>query len=288
MKQLFVVLLATGALSAAVEDGAALFSPKAVAAANKKLADVRQSTGKEILILTTNDLGGKRISEFTRNTAMTRKLNGMVVVISTQPRMLEIIPGRKTGMIFNRDKVQKTLDIFKKDLRKNPDGALADAVQFIYETFKNANSALIMPDSHTLQQPAANRSQSSSGGWLKWVIIIGVVLLIVRLIGYFMSRNANQGAAGATPGAPGGFGGGGFFPSLMGGIFGAMAGHWIYDKFFSDHDDRSYHANDTRNDDTWRGDDNGDTGSGSGSDWGNDGGGDSGGGGGDSGGGGDW
>lgn len=287
MKRLFVALLTTGALSAAVEDGAALFSPKAVAAANKKLADVKQSTGKEIIILTTNDLGGKRITEYARNIAMARKLNGMIVVISTQPRLLEIIPGRKTGMIFNRDKIQKTLEIFKKDLRKNADAALTGAVQFIYETFKNANSALIMPDSHTVQQPAVNRSDSGSFGWLKWVIIIGVVLLIVRLIGYFMSRNANQGAAGATPGAPGGFGGGGFFPSLMGGIFGAMAGHWIYDRFFSDHNDHSNHSNDSGSDNSgWRGDDNGDMGSGSGGDWGGDGGGDSGGG--DSGGGGDW
>ena len=284
MKKLWIALLATGAISAAIEDGATLFSPKAVAAANKKLADVKQSTGKEILIITTNDLGGKRISEYARNTAMSRKLNGMVIVISTQPRMLEIVPGRKTGIIFNRDKVQKTLDILKKDLRKNPDGALADAVQLIYDTFRDANSALVVPDSHTVQQPAAQRQESSSGGWLKWVIIIGVVLLIVRLISYFMSRNANPGAAGATPGTPGTFGGGGFFPSLMGGIFGAMAGHWIYDKFFSDHNDYSSHANDTRNDDTWRGDDNGDMGSGSGGDWGGDGGS----GGGDSGGGGDW
>ncbi len=287
MKRLIVALLATGALSAAVEDGAALFSAAAVAKANKQLADVRQSTGKEVLFITTNDLGGKRISEYGRDIAMARKLNGMIIVISTQPRMLEIIPGRKTGMVFNRDKVQKTIEILKKDLRKNPNGALADSVQFIYETFKNANSALIIADSHTVQQGAVNRSESPSFGWFKWVIIIGVVLLIVRLIGYFMNRNASPASPGTTPGATGGFGGGGFFPSLMGGIFGAMAGHWIYDKFFSDHEDRSYHANDSRSDDTWRGDDNGDTTSGSGSDWGNDGGGDSGGSG-DSGGGGDW
>lgn len=284
MKKTIAALMLTGTLYAAVEDGATLFSAKAITSADKKLADIRQSTGKEIIILTTNDLGGKSISEFTRNTASTRKLNGMIVVISTKPRMLEVVPGRKTSMAFNREKVQKTLEIFKQNLRKNPDGALAEAVQFFYDTFKNASSALIVPDSHQAPMRARESSGSGSFGWLKWVFIIGGVLLIVRLISYFMNRNANP----ATPGTPGaaGFGGGGFFPSLMGGIFGAMAGSWLYDRFFSNHDDHSHRGDDSRSDNSdWRNDDNGDSGSGGSSDWG--GGGDSGSGGGDSGGG-DW
>lgn len=287
MKYLLGMLMITGALSAAVEDGASLFSKAAVEAANKKLADVKTSTAKEILILTTNDLGGKSIRQYTRDEAMRRKLNGVIVVISTKPRMLEVTSGRKTSIIFTREKNQRVTDIFKANLRKNPDAALSEAVQFIYDVFKNANAAMIVPDSHTVQQPVQRRETSSSFGWLKWVFIGLFIFLIIRLIGYFMNRNASAATPGAPGTTPGGFGGGGFFSSMLGGIFGAVAGNWIYDKFFSDHEDRSYHAHDTRydNNNDWRGDDNGDMGSSSGGDWG-DSGGDSGGSG-DSGGG-DW
>lgn len=286
MKWLLIALMTTSTLSAAIEDKAALFSAAAVTAANKKLADIKTSTAKEILILTTNDLGGKSISEYSRQEAAVRKLNGVIIVISTKPRMLEVIPGRKTAMVFTHEQARRVREILAKNLRKTPDAALKETVDVFYEVFSKANSALLVADEHRRTAPVTGHAATSSG-WLKWIIIIVVVLLIVRLIGFFMSRNANSGAAGTTPGTPSAFGGGGFFPSLMGGIFGAMAGHWLYDRFFSDHNDHSNHTNDSGSDNSgWRGDDNGDMGSGSGGDWGGDGGGDAGGG--DSGGGGDW
>ena len=119
--------------------------------------------------------------------------------------------------------------------------------------------------------PAAPATEpSSGGGWLKWVIIAVVVFGVIRLIGFLLSRNQAAGAPGSATPVPGAFGGG-FMSSLLGGLFGAMAGHWLYDKFFSDHEDRSYHATDSRPDNNdWRGDDHGDLGSGSGGDWGGD------------------
>ena len=148
MKRLLIALLATGALSAAVEDRAALFSPAAVSAANKKLADIKTSTAKEIVILTTNDLDGKSISEYSRREASVRKLNGVIIVISTKPRMLEVIPGRKTAMIFNHEQVKKVREILSKNLRKTPDTALRDTVDVFYDVFGKANAAMIVADEH--------------------------------------------------------------------------------------------------------------------------------------------
>lgn len=271
MKYLFtLMLLAAGSLSALVEDRAQLFSKAAAQTADKKLGEVKTSTGKEVLVLTTPDLGGQTISQFIRKEAMDRKLNGVIIVISVNPRQLEVVPGRKTALVFNRDKAQQTMKIFQQNLRKNPDKALGEAVQLIYETFKNAPAAMLVADSHQIQPAAPATEPSSGGGWLKWLIIAVVVFGVIRLIGFLLSRNQAAAAPGSATAAPGAFGGG-FMSSLLGGLFGAMAGHWLYDKFFSDHEDRSYHATDSRPDDNdWRGDDHGDLGSGSGGDWGGD------------------
>src|SRR5262249_18407975 len=82
--------------------------------------------------------------------------------------------------------------------------------------------------------------------WLALVcpllIVIGVVWLVIGLVRAFtgMGRGGapgapGQGAVGPGYGAPGyggGGGGGGFFSGLMGGLFGAVAGNWIYHSFF--------------------------------------------------------
>jgi uncharacterized membrane protein YgcG len=297
MKKWLMLLLVTGSLSAAVEDNARLFSAKAITAANEQLGKVRASTGKEILILTLNDLGGKKIREVASNEGRMRQLNGVIVLISKNPRQLEVMAGRKTSLVFRKEHRDLVVDIFSKNLRTAPDQALANAVKVIVDSFNGASSAMIQPDGQRppmgQRPPVAAHRESSSFGWVKWLIIIGVIFLIIRLISYFMSRR-NTDASAATPGVPGqsGFGGGGFFASLMGGIFGAVAGNWIYDKMFGDSHDHSNYNQDSYRDSSqdWRNDDKGDfdSGSGSGGDWGSGsddssgGGGDSGGGGGDS------
>ncbi len=299
MKKWLSLLLISSALSAAVEDKAGLFSAKAITSANEQLNKVRMATGKEILILTVNDLGGKPIVELARTEGRARQLNGIILVISKKPAQIELMAGRKTSMVFRKQHRDTVVEILKKNLRKAPDEALAASVQYMAETFSSANSAMMQPDGRPPigQRPAVvTHRESSSFGWVKWLIIIGVVFLIIRLISYFMNRNAaaNTAAPGAGMPGQGGFGGGGFFASLMGGIFGAVAGNWIYDKFFGDSHDHSNYNQDSYRDSNqdWRNDDKGDfdSGSGSGGDWGSgdggssgdSGGGDSGGGGGDS------
>jgi hypothetical protein len=63
---------------------------------------------------------------------------------------------------------------------------------------------------------------------MKYVIIGLVVLLVLWLL--IAIIRAMSGAGRPSDGKGGG---GGFFPSLLGGLFGASAGMWLYDNFFS-------------------------------------------------------
>lgn len=302
MRVFISLLLLTNTLFAAVEDRAQLFSPAAVARANKDLDKIKAATKKDILILTVVDTGSKPLKIFSHDEAVSRRLNGAIIVITKNPPQLEVIAGKKTSLVFNFEHRQKVVEILKQNLRKAPDAALASTVKYIGDLFRNANSVLIQADEHraSAQQPNTRvANETSGGGWLKWIIVLLIGFGIFRLIGWFISSRANSAAAaGSSPSTYTGMGGGGFLTSLMGGIFGAVAGNYIYDKFFgSSHHDSNYYRDDSTNysnsnsnsSNDWRNDDNGDfdVNSGSGGDWGSDsGGGDSGGsdsGGGDSG-----
>jgi uncharacterized protein len=132
------------------------------------------------------------------------------------------------------------------------------------------------------------RADREGGGLMGWICIGLAVLLGVWLI-MGLIRAFSGGGGGGGPGG----GGGGFMPSLFGGLFGAMAGMWLYNSFFGG----GYTGSDAMASDNY-GADTGDTGAGDydrgaaggDGDWG-DGSGDWGGGGdwgGDFGGGGDW
>src|SRR5207248_4029772 len=75
-------------------------------------------------------------------------------------------------------------------------------------------------------------------GWVGWVCHAVVGLLVVWLIIGIIRGVSNRGAPGYGYGGGGGGygggggGGGGFCSSLLGGMFGAAAGMWMYSHFF--------------------------------------------------------
>ena len=71
------------------------------------------------------------------------------------------------------------------------------------------------------------------GGWicLGLCVLLGV-WLVIGIIRAFTGGGGGGGGYGG-----GGGGGGGFGSSLMGGLFGAMAGMWLYNSMFGGHHD---------------------------------------------------
>jgi uncharacterized protein len=151
------------------------------------------------------------------------------------------------------------------------------------------------------------RNNAAGGGGgrssLSWVLIIGGGLLVMWLVIGLIRALTGGGGGGGGGGHGGGGGGGGFGSSLMGGMFGAMAGMYLYNSMFGGGmssaaaSDGDYGGGDTGGGGADDGNfDNGAEGGAGGGDWGDSGGdgaggdwgGGDGGGGGDFGGGGDW
>ena len=76
------------------------------------------------------------------------------------------------------------------------------------------------------------QANQAGGSWITVAIVVVVAIVGLRLIGGLLG--ALFGGGGAA-GAPAMGGGGGMFGSLLTGMFGAMAGHYLYDSFFSGH-----------------------------------------------------
>lgn len=267
MKKWLSLLIITSTLSAGVEDRANFFTATEIASANQHLENLKAQTGKEILILTIEDLSGKTISQAARQEASARKLNGIIVLISRNPRKLEVMAGAKTALVFTKAHRDELLKIFQRDLAKAPDTALKNSVAYVESVIRNAPVPGV--GSKNIESPASGESHALPGG-LKWIFVIGFILLITRLISYLVSQRAD-GNSGPAVGSSAAFSGGGFWSSLMGGVIGAVAGNWLYDKLSSGPPSHYSDAQDRFSaEDSWRGDDSGEFHSGSGGDWGSD------------------
>jgi uncharacterized protein len=300
------------AAAGGVLDNGGFFSEQAKSDAAKIIAETERTMHKDILIETFGGIpadlkAGVNLQDKAALThlfqqwalkqARDKHVNGVYILLAKEPAHLQIEVGNDTQRIAFTLQDRETLNsLMRAKLHAHQnDDALRDGVNFILGTMRAhlPNHAR----TGTAPVPMVTHSAPSSGGGIGiGTIIIGALVLWV-VFGLVRGLIGGMGGGGMA-GQPGMGGGGGFFSSLIGGMFGAAAGMWMYDQFFSNHGNSAY-GSDLNNP---NGGDSGYTGqdtdySGSGGDFGGDssgdsgGGGDSGGdfgGGGDSGGGGDF
>ncbi len=274
--------------------------------------------------------------EWVTERAKATKAEGVFVLICKEPGRVETwVSPKLKGLGFSKTDRDHVKDATIEGMKaKNYDGALKDTISKLEVTYTRIAAEHSKKHSTTGVAPAipANRSQVNNppaiphrapvqpmqAGWspVIWILLmvvagIFVISMISRLFGGGRGYGGGGGGGYGQPGygGGGGGGGGGFMSNLAGGIFGAVAGNWLYNAFSG----QSAHAHDTMptthdpyggsntlNDDApaageqWSDNDGSSGGdwssggdSGGGGDFGG-GGGDFGGGGGDSGGGGDW
>ena len=107
--------------------------------------------------------------------------------------------------------------------REGHDAGLKDAVEFIVSDLKDTHVAVATSSSGSTKADQ-DKPGRSVGGW----ICIGLCVLL----GVWLVIGLIRAFTGGGGGGYGGGGGGGFGSSLLGGLFGAMAGMWLYNSMF--------------------------------------------------------
>jgi uncharacterized membrane protein YgcG len=301
------------AAGSGIQDDGAFFSEFAKVNATGTIKDVASRLHKDIavqtfatvpedmkatVLLADKAATNRGFSQWGEQLARAKGLNGVLIMLVKQPAHLQVIVGtdtqRQAFTLLDRETLVKRM--IEQLRQKKNDDALIDGVNFIATTMKShhsGNAAALGSKAHAVQQGGTS--------WLTTIVIVMAIFVgfnLIRSLFRGMSGGGSGVGAGGGMGQPMGGGGGGFFQNMLGGMFGAAAGMWMYDQFAGTHssaasapltdtthsDDGSYTGTDTdysSSGDSFGNDSGG--GDSGGGDFG--GGGDSGGGGGDFGGG---
>ena len=237
-----------------IRDTGDFFSESAKTKATRKISEIEQQYKKDLVIETFKeipeeikqdvDLSDKtamnRLFErWTVKQAKQRGVNGIYILLSKEPAHIQIVVGNETQnkafTVMDRNNLSRLM--LSKLRKKQNDEALLEGVNFVFTTMA----------SHVIPHNRANNVSSSTtatpvkGGQTEqgipwgWIVIavigIGAIWLILGII-----RSVSGGRASTIgPGMSPGYGGGGMFSSLLGGMFGAAAGMWLYDQFSGNH-----------------------------------------------------
>ena len=269
---LAVLLLAPAVIHAAdVVDGGGFFSAETLAKANRTIRDLETKTGHEIRIETFATVPAdkaeavKKMDKVERDTFFTKwlheraedtKSRGVFVLICKEPAHLNLWGAnaiQRSGFGASEAKTVRELLLngFKaKEYDKTLTAALAQlttvfdglksgkqkgAVTTTHPTLKNHQTAqpahqVPLNRPHVPAAPAPAPESSWGSVLVVVAMVIGGIFLFSMVMRMF-SGGQSSGLGG--PGGVGG-GGGGFLSGLTGGIFGALAGNWLYNQF-SDH-----------------------------------------------------
>lgn len=239
-----------------VRDDGGFFSPEAIAKANAIVAEISNRFKKDLTIETFKVAADKDIEAWTKDRYEATRTDGVYVLICREPSKLRASVGRQAARQFSDAQRDKLTDMMLAKFRaKDYDNALIEGATFVRDTLAAATGrpASQAPASAPATTPgrAANKDASPWGAIIAILVIALGAWLIFGLIKAMSS------------------GGGNFMTGMLGGLFGAAMGMWMYNQFFGDHSN-------------WGGDGGGggDYGGSGGGDYGGSGGGDFGGGGG--------
>lgn len=260
-----VLLLRTPAVHAGlggIQDNGGFFSEQARAEASRLIGEVERSLKKDIVVETFKEApesaknganladkaaANRFFEQWAQKQAGEQRVNGIYILLVKQPAHLQVVVGNQTlKQAFtagDREALVSTM-LTRLRVRQN-DAALLEGVQFAASTMRTHAGAVgnagavgrAAPVQRTEGRPAA---QGSSWGWLVPLLIgLGVLWVVVGLV------RSRFGAGAGSAGMPQGAGGGGFLSSMLGGMFGAAAGMWMYDQFLGSHGNAAPDRTDT-------------------------------------------
>ena len=205
-----------------IRDEANLFSPAAIARAAEQMRDIRRQFHIDFILETTDTLPKDVVERFDRSRnpdrtfgevalerARAAGVEGIYAYVSTMPRrqsVAVVVWPTRFRDVFGHDSREKVRRLLARNLKERPDEALQQAVVLVREEL--------------------TPSSSWFSGWTL-LTLIGVGLVLWVVFGLVRMHLAQPPAAPAPAAERAGF-----MPGLLGGMFGSVAGHWIYDTLF--------------------------------------------------------
>jgi len=237
------------AAAPAIEDNGGFFSKSTLAQGSRIVEQIYEQTKphKDVVVETFESLpsGVGSAEDIAKRLFRERDVDGMVIVAVKQPGSLRVAVGRQTQARFTASDRDHLVEIMLGDFRKkNFDQGLLDGLGFakqkLTEAFPAAGESSArqaVPDargSRGAGEVEAREHQPSGGlpAWAWAVLIFGGVWAILALL-RSGSQTPSQGTGYSSPSGygTGSYGGGGWGRSILGGMFGAIAGEWLYDRF---------------------------------------------------------
>ena len=254
---------ATHAQFGGIRDNGAFFSEAAKTEASRQIAEIGTHFNREVVVETFKTIPDdlKQGANLQDRTAVNRlyeqwalrqarqqKVNGIYVLISKEPAHLQVVVGNQTqSTLFNLRDRDALVGVMLAKLRNHKnDDALLEGINLVAATMKNQ---VVTRNRAVVQTKRAETATAETSSPWNWVIaaVVGLVVAWI-VVGVFRAISNRGSNSGVTEGS--GASGGGFMSSLIGGMFGAAAGMWLYDQFSGHHDlDRgndNYGDNDTR------------------------------------------
>jgi uncharacterized membrane protein YgcG len=258
---LALIMCFAGSAFAQVRDDAGFFSQQAVDQANQSIREMKQQTGRDLMIETFPTIPQERQGEyrpdnaapFFRRWAQARgtaaHVKGVYILINRTPAYLEIaqadqVKQREFTEADSRELRDQMLPMMKQ---KQFDQALSTAVDFVSSRFRDrvqpgtAGTATQTPPpppagNYPNNAPSYPNATPSTGihfgGILCPLIAIFGGLWLLRKI--FGRRSTGYGPTQGAPYGggfgPGNVGGGGFGRGILGGILGGMASNWLQNR----------------------------------------------------------
>ncbi|HEY6236468.1 MAG TPA: TPM domain-containing protein, partial [Candidatus Elarobacter sp.] len=149
-----------------VVDDAHLLSPAAIAQINQQVGDFNAQTGKEVLVVTTDSLGGTAPDAAIERSFAQNQVNGVEIFIAKSEHSIRIAGDKASSRFFPSGSYQTIAQTMRASFKAGDyDGGVENAVGVVINTYRGHASSL-----NRGRQPAGQRmnapvQHSSSGGF---------------------------------------------------------------------------------------------------------------------------
>jgi uncharacterized protein len=240
----------------AIQDDGKFFSDEVKKTLSSTIAEIagKTSPSQRIFVVTKDKVDS--VEEQIKRSAPAASAEGVYVFISRQPKKLILIPSKGFKQRVSKSQLDQVRTGMLQHFREEHyDQGLKFGVEQL-TPFLLSKAPVAKTPSHqadTFAPSSAPSHEESSGFSLQKILFVFALFLagigIVRLLANLgrpraplppSNMSGNNWGGGYQGGSqPGGYpppsGSGGFFQNMFGGIAGAVAGNWMYDKLFGNH-----------------------------------------------------